>query len=235
MWWVTFKGGTFHVVHSRTQPSGTFSGPFPSKAAAEATLPGKQQTPTGGKIPPSPPKTGVGHFGGKVPPGRMVSAASLVGDFEKYKGTPYVSGGSNPANGWDCSGAINWVLGHDFNMRLPGQAKPGWQGNGHGPVVVDYVSWKGASTVASPEAGDLCIWPGIGNNGHIGMAISPTHMLSALNPALGTAESPIHGSGPAGKVVMFRRITSMGGSAGTGCIPGMTALIALMRLMGKMW
>lgn len=229
MWWVVFNGHTFHSVHSRTKPAGAFSGPFPSQAAANATLPGAQSTPTGGNSPP-PPKKPISTRAVS-----SVSASQLVGDFEKYKGTPYVTGGSNPANGWDCSGAINWVLGHDFNMRLPGQAKPGWQGKGHGPVVVDYVPWKGASTVATPQAGDLCIWPGIGNNGHIGMAISPTHMISALNHALGTAESPIHGSGPTGAVVMFRRITAVGGSAATGCIPGMVGFMAIMRLIGKTW
>lgn len=222
MWWVVFSGGSFKAVKSQHPPGNAFSGPFKSQAAANATIPGK---PTG---PPSH-RPGPPNNTRAVP---AVSASALVGDFERYKGTPYVTGGANPKIGWDCSGAINYVLGHDFNMRLPGATKPGFSGNTHGPVVVNYVPWKGAAHVPDPQAGDLCIWPGIGNNGHIGMAISPTHMISALNHALGTAESPIHGSGPLGAVVQFKRITAIGGGAG-GCMPGAALLIAFLRLIGK--
>lgn len=232
MWWIVGINGKFHAVHHHGPPPNVFSGPFASKAAALATLPGGP--PTSNPNGPSPP-SGGSHSPGPGPGSSRafpaVSATALVGNFERYKGTPYITAGANPRLGWDCSGAINWNLGHDFNMRIPGQARPGFSGKTHGPVVVDYVSWNGATTVPDPQAGDLCIWPGIGNNGHIGMAISPTHMISALNHALGTAESPIHGSGPLGVSVMFRRITAVGGSAG-GCLPGSALIIAFLRLAG---
>lgn len=134
-----------------------------------------------------------------------------------YVGAPYVYGGGNPS-GWDCSGFINWVLGHDLNMTLPGSTSPGFTGKTHGPVVVSYANWSKAGTVKSPEAGDLCIWVGVGPNGHIGIAQSPTTMISALNPGLGTVVTPIVGTGPAGAPLIYRRVGGTG-SLNNGCVP----------------
>src|SRR5882724_6895902 len=140
MWWVVFTNGHFRAVKSGGPPPHVFSGPFKSQQSANATIPG---APTGPPSHQKPVGLKSGPTAGATP---AISATALVGDFEKYKGTPYVTGGGNPHLGWDCSGAINWVLGHDFNMRLPGAVKPGFSGNTHGPVVVNYVPWKGAVT-----------------------------------------------------------------------------------------
>jgi cell wall-associated NlpC family hydrolase len=159
----------------------------------------------------------------------IISGSAIAGDAMKYVGTPYVFGGSNPTDGWDCSSFVNWVLGHDFNMKLPGTMTPGFAGTSHGPAVLQYATWTKAHAVLKPEAGDLCIWPGAGANGHIGIATSPSHMVSALNPALGTATSPIHGAGPAGVVVVFKRIGAAGSSPLSGCLPGVGLIARLMH------
>lgn len=154
---------------------------------------------------PGVPVTPV-HGGGQA----NIAATAL-----RYKGVPYTWGaGGPPSRGWDCSGFVNWVLGHDLGMVLPGGVK-NFSGNGHGPVVVQYATWKSASTISgAPEPGDLCVWAGIGASGHIGIAIGPTQMISALDTQSGTIVTPIHGYGPAGVPVMYRRV----GGGGSGNI-----------------
>lgn len=150
-------------------------------------------------------------------PATQVSGSVIAQDATQYQGSPYVYGGGNP-NGWDCSGFVNWVLGHDLNMKLPGMTKAGFSGNSHGPVVTSYASWSKAELISSPEAGDLCIWVGTGPTGHIGIALSPTQMISALNPTMGTIITPIIGTGPAGAPLIYKRVTASG-SLANGCIP----------------
>lgn len=146
------------------------------------------------------------HGGGQA----AIAATAL-----KYKGVQYTwGGGGPPSRGWDCSGFINWVLGHDLGYVLPGGVHS-FAGNGHGPVVAQYAVWSGASSIhGPPEPGDLCVWPGIAAGGHIGIAIGPTQMISALNQSMGTAVTPIHGYGPAGVPVVYRRV----GGGGSGNI-----------------
>ena len=145
------------------------------------------------------------------------SPSLIASDAMQYQGVPYAWAKANP-NGWDCSGFVNWVLGHDLGMALPGSVKAGFSGKSHGPVVVQYATWTKATKVRSPEAGDLCIWYGLGAAGHIGIAVSPTQMISALNPALGTIVTDIQGTGPPSAPLTYRRVTGMGQAVG--CIPG---------------
>jgi cell wall-associated NlpC family hydrolase len=138
---------------------------------------------------------------------------NVVAEAMKYKGrVPYVYGGASP-RGWDCSGFINYLLGHDLKMTLPGGIK-GFQGQTHGPVVVSYATWSGAQTVkGAPSPGDLVIWAGLGPLGHIGIVTGPDQMISALDPQYGTAVTPIRGFGPPGAPISYRRVkgTSAGG------------------------
>jgi len=134
----------------------------------------------------------------------------------RYKGKGYVYGGdcSGGPGDWDCSSFVSYVLGHDLKMRLPGGGKfgdPGEPPNAHGPVVLDYAQWPGATTVSQPSRGDLVCWPGSGPDGHIGIVLGPNQMISALNPQLGTLVSPIDGSGPAGVPHIFRQVTGKAG------------------------
>jgi hypothetical protein len=159
-------------------------------------------------------------------------SASIASTALRYQGVPYRFGGGNPG-GWDCSGMIKWVLQHDLGLALPGGT---YADTAHGPVVIQYVRWRGAVTVKAPgAAGDLAIWPGIGALGHIGIVLGPNKMISALNPKYGTAVTPIHGYGPPGVPVMYRRVTAAPGGggfttvsdpagAGAGCITGLIAL-----------
>jgi cell wall-associated NlpC family hydrolase len=176
------------------------------------------------------------------------SGTEIAGDIRRYIGVPYVWGGpsiltgtapkkgGNPT-GWDCSGCVNWVLGHDFGMKLPGQLTKGFNGQMHGPPSIAYATWSKATPVSKPQAGDLCIWISSGIHHHIGIATGPTKMISALNPGMGTLETPIQGYGPLGTTLVFRRVTGVGSLLATsainsGCLPGsalITALIARTR------
>jgi cell wall-associated NlpC family hydrolase len=144
------------------------------------------------------------------PPGQQHTkpqqAPSLVDEALKYKGrVPYVYGGASP-RGWDCSGFINYLLGHDLKLTLPGGIK-GFSGDTHGPVVVSYATWSGATRVkGAPSPGDLAIWAGLGPLGHIGIVTGPNRMISALDPAYGTAETAIQGFGPPGAPLSYRRV-----------------------------
>lgn len=162
------------------------------------------------------------------PPVTSASESEIATDALRYKGVPYIYGrGGPPSVGWDCSGFVNWVLGHDLGMTLPAMVPGGppiknFNGSWHGPVVVNYAAWTKATTIKGPpSAGDLCIWPGIGPGGHIGIATGPDTMISALNPSLGTMVTQIQGAGPSGVPLMFRRVDLTGVS-----IPaGLSALV----------
>jgi NlpC/P60 family len=134
--------------------------------------------------------------------------------------------GTDFSQPWDCSSAVNKWLGHDFGMRLPGQSKAGYDGTSHGPGSWQYITWSGAKTVGGPpQAGDLLIWPGMGVMGHIGIAISSTDMVSALNPRLGTARTPIVSTKPG--IHIIRRVDGSAINANPGCpIPGLMIALA---------
>lgn len=153
----------------------------------------------------------------------------------KDKGHPYIWGV------WDCSGAVNHWLS-EAGLAIPGYTAGGFKGPPpHGPVVLQYVTWKGASTLPggqSPGPGDLCVWPGALAGGHIGIALGANTMISALDSQSGTVVTPIHGYGPAGVNVMFRRVNAVEGGAGNilapGCLTGTATggLIVLGGLIG---
>jgi cell wall-associated NlpC family hydrolase len=137
-----------------------------------------------------------------------VDGASIASAAEAFQGIPYKWGGYLPSTGWDCSGCVNYVLGNALGMTLPGGFT--WSGSGHGPVAAQYLTWSGAYMVSKPQAGDLCCW-----ETHIGIAVSGSKMLSALDPQYGTAITPIQGFGPAGEVLAYRRVTAGGAQSAT--------------------
>lgn len=79
----------------------------------------------------------------EIPPAALADAnfAALIAEAEKYLGYPYVWGGSNPSESFDCSGFVCWVLDQSgvyligrtnaqgiFNQTTPiapSEAKPG--------------------------------------------------------------------------------------------------------------
>jgi len=146
-------------------------------------------------------------------PGRTaLSGDQIAADALRYVGHPYVY------SVWDCSSFVNHVLGQDLGLTLPGGLRRYRGPPPHGPVVLDYANWGGAATVQSPARGDLAVWPGDGPNGHIGIVLGTDQMVSALDPAQGTAKTPIHGYGPPGVQVEYRRVTGttpgVGGAVG---------------------
>ena len=113
--------------------------------------------------------------------GQLVASAQLNGAIvqaaRKYVGIMYHFGGAqNPNAGFDCSGLVNWVLGHDLGLTLPGQHSPGFAGTSHGPVTTDYFNWSGAKTVSRSDiqAGDLLC-----GGGHIGIATGGNMYIDA--------------------------------------------------------
>ena len=166
------------------------SGQSPFKLAATNPISG-----TGN---PNATPTGVGTVSGTT------NGVAIANDALGYNGHAYVYGGSpgpNGTGGWDCSSFVNWVLGHDLHMSLPGGGT--YNGNGHGPVASSYKSFGTGIPRASAQAGDLCVW-----ETHIGIAINGSSMISALNPRLGTAVTGIESGGPGGETLTCRRISA---------------------------
>lgn len=132
----------------------------------------------------------------------FTSNSSIVNDARQYLGVPYHWGKANPKDGWDCSGYVNYVLGHDLGMTLPLGIKH-FDGSDHGPVTANYLFWTGATTIPRAQAapGDLACWPT-----HIGIVSGPNSMLNAYSTGRPTAETPIDGWGPPGEPLTIRRI-----------------------------
>lgn len=173
------------------------------------------------------------HGGGHPvthPAASRVTGGDIATFALKYKGVPYVWGGYLPS-GWDCSGFVNYVLGHHFGLKLPGGYT--WSGKGHGPVASMYKVWGKAHNVSTAQAGDLCVWLT-----HIGIAVNSHQMISALDPAQGTQVTAI--AGPSGESLTVRRVNTVGAiggggggsaaSSATGCT---TSLIFLPYLIAK--
>jgi len=150
---------------------------------------------------------GVGPAGGGTVSGTAVSTDAL-----RYAGHCYKLGGAPGASGqgcWDCSSFVNWVIGHDLRLPIPGLQT--YDGSVHGPDVAMWLTSTLARSVAAPQPGDLVLW---GPNQHMGIAIGGGRMISALNPALRTAVTPIATAhvGPP----VYRRLISAGSPSPTG-------------------
>lgn len=127
--------------------------------------------------------------------GTQATGSAIANDALSYVGHPYSYGGyeADPA-GWDCSSFVNWVLGHDFGMTLPGGVT-NYNGTSHGPVVAQYQLWTGATRISQSavQAGDLILYTTI----HMGIATSSSEFVSAEQPSTGTAVAPMTaGPGP---------------------------------------
>lgn len=172
-------------------------------ASVQAMIQGKSPSllanvnPINGTGNPNATPTGVGTVSGSA------SGSAIANDALQYNGHKYAYGGapgSSGQNGWDCSSFVNWVLGHDMHMTLPGGIS-NYDGSNHGPVASSYRSYGAGISRSQVEAGDLLVW-----STHIGVALNNTTMISALNPSLGTAVTGIENGGPQGESVTCRRI-----------------------------
>jgi cell wall-associated NlpC family hydrolase len=119
-------------------------------------------------------------------------------------GHKYLWGSASPSKGWDCSGFVNWVVGHDLGLPIPGYTSTRFDGRGHGPTTGTWALWSGAVSVPASQIapGDLIIWP----LNHMGIAIDGQTMVHAPGPN-GTP-APVIGRIYAGRVgpMLVRRI-----------------------------
>jgi cell wall-associated NlpC family hydrolase len=158
----------------------------------------------GGNSPTSASNANTIQYGyGSGTTGGTASGSAISQDALQYVGEGYIYGGPSQPGKWDCSSFVSYVLGHDLGHSLPGGTWTQVTNNGssHGPSTLSYLPWTGASSIArsSVAAGDLLMW-----QTHIGIAISNTQMVSALNQSLGTQISSI--SGPTGEVLFPKRL-----------------------------
>jgi cell wall-associated NlpC family hydrolase len=133
----------------------------------------------------------------------------ISSDAQQYQGAGYVWGGA-PGTGsgnWDCSSFANAVIGRDLGLAIP-LYKPGaYHGQAHGPNTLVWLVWSGAFTIKRQDAepGDLAVW-----QTHMGIIIdNGVHMISALDPALGTRVTTIHDGAPRGEIVRIRRLKAV--------------------------
>jgi hypothetical protein len=123
----------------------------------------------------------------------------------QYKGAGYVWGGNASSIGqWDCSSFVSKVLGQDCQLPLPGGkwGDPGFPPHSHGPTTLQYMLFGTGISQADVRAGDLIV-----SVEHIGIAISPTQMISAQSPASGTEVSNFPAGFPSGPPI-YRRVTT---------------------------
>src|SRR5258707_2489549 len=124
----------------------------------------------------------------------------IADDALRYKGRAYKWAGASPVTGWDCSGFVNYVVGHDDQHAIPGSRTGKF--SGHGPPTMVWAVWNGCQTIPRNQLspGDLGIWPA----NHMGIAVSNSQMISALNPSLGTQVTGIDGT--SGGPLVCRRL-----------------------------
>lgn len=149
--------------------------------------------------------TGVSATSINGPLGQEIAtnAQSYVGKF------PYVWGGAPANGGSDCSGFVNWVVGHNFGLGIPLYKAGKYNGSTHGPATTAWLVWPGCVTIARKDAsaGDLAVW-----ETHMGIFTDNNNMVSALNPSLGTMQTTISGGAPPGEILSVRRLKVVAGN-----------------------
>jgi cell wall-associated NlpC family hydrolase len=143
--------------------------------------------------------------------GTSATGSAISDDALKYQGAGYVFGGNASKVGdWDCSSFVSYVLGHDLGLNLPGGrwGDPGFPPATHGPTTLDYLMFGSPLNLDQVQAGDLIV-----STEHMGIAISPTEMISAQDEALGTGVAGFPAGFPAGPP-HYRRVSGTGGTGG---------------------
>lgn len=145
--------------------------------------------------------TETGGSGGN--PG--AASGSIAATALEYDGHAYHFGGAPGTDGkspWDCSSMVNYVVGVRHGLAIPGNGPGKYTGSSHGPPTGTWGVWPGLSRVSRAEvqAGDIIVWVG-----HMGIAISNSDYMSALNPRTTTKVRPIDG-GHSGPLMIYGRL-----------------------------
>lgn len=90
-----------------------------------------------------------------------ISGSAVIAEASKYVGTPYVSGGSSPSTGFDCSGFTSYVYGQ-LGISLPRSSG---------------AYYSVGTRVSNPQPGDIIVSPG-----HVGIYAGPNLQIDAPRP-----------------------------------------------------
>ena len=118
---------------------------------------------------------GKGSGGGGSPINPQKFYKELIKEAEKYEGQPYVWGGSNPSQGFDCSGLTQWVYG-----------KSGFQ---IGRVTTEQYANTEKVSLSEAKSGDLVFFKGTYGApdyiSHVGIYVNETTMYDANDSGVG--------------------------------------------------
>jgi peptidoglycan DL-endopeptidase CwlO len=135
--------------------------------------------------------------------GTAANGAAIAADAEKYIGQGYTYGGPSSPGKWDCSSFVNYVVGHDLGMKIPGGS---WaavcqNGDAHGPATPSWMLFGTGVNYGSEQPGDIVV-----SVDHMGIVIGGGQMVSAQNPQLGTGIGNYTSGFPGGQPLV-RRVT----------------------------
>lgn len=188
--WSGIKGwsilGTLGDAVTGVKPNQTVTNPLQlGNAGSAAVIPG-----TGNSF---------AVIGGSANSGIATIAMGYQGHAYRFGGAP----GKNGANPWDCSSFVNYVVSVRAGRAIPGYGPGKYQGTTHGPPTGTWAIWSGMTSIKRGDvmAGDILLWAG-----HMGIAISNTQMISALNPSEKTKVSTIDKGVGRGPLVRMGRL-----------------------------
>lgn len=138
------------------------------------------------------PADGAGPDVGSGPHPELAAAAL------KYKGVPYVWGGTTP-KGLDCSGLVVLAFRDAYGVIPP-------------RVTTLQVAWKPLHKIKRSEvgAGDILFWPPGGAPSHVGIAVDNTRVVHAPRPGSHVKVVPINQAFPGGIQPSCYRYTGRG-------------------------
>lgn len=128
-------------------------------------------------------------------------SSAVASDGLKYVGEGYIFGGPSSPGKWDCSSFVNYVVGHDLGMPIPGGSWAVVCANGteHGPATPSWMLFGTPINYGSEQPGDLLV-----TAEHMGIVIGGGNMVSAQNPQLGTGIGNYTSGFPGGQPVVRR-------------------------------